>query len=71
MSSRCAREDCFSITRVLFVTLLCICALLPFAAFPHIASAASNPITVTTRSQAVNFPNSINFDVTVTEVQPQ
>src|SRR6266567_2060745 len=74
MSSRCARKYCFSIMRVLFVTLLSICALLPFAAFPHIASAArrspiyrGTPITVTTRSQAVNFPNSINFDVTVTD----
>src|SRR5258708_13895583 len=67
MPSRCARKYCFNSMRVLFVTLISICALLPFAAFPHIASAASNPITVTTRSQAVNFPNSINFDITVTD----
>ncbi len=74
MPLRCARKYCFNIMRVLFVTLLSICALLPFAAFPRIASAArrspiyrGTPITVTTRSQAVNFPNSINFDVTVTD----
>jgi hypothetical protein len=49
---------------ILLAVTLCLCTLLlPSAAFPHTAFAASDPITVISQRDIIHFPNYIDFDI--------
>ena len=49
---------------ILLAALLCLCTLLlSCVAFPHTALAASDPITVTSQTDVIHFPDYIDFDM--------
>jgi len=55
---------------ILLAVMLCLCTLLLSSiAFPHAALAAGDPITITSQTDIIHFPNYIDFDMSAKDTK--